>query len=194
MNLKVNTSGVPLLDQLSEEGFVNCVFKIENMEETDKSYKFHMSALYDGEFVGMNAEVVRGIDGGLNEDMTLISEHVYRKGIVFRRSGKESDLLLNVLAQLYGLNLKIRKMVEEETFTAIALHQCPIDMVKEDVRIKIFGNDAGDIDEAKYNESFFNVNLQEGYIFWDEKDMDYREPLIRSLTKSFEKKLFGIRF
>ena len=73
-------------------------------------------------------------------------------------------------------------MVSEETFTGIALHQGMIDMESEPVKIKIFGNDSDNDIEDDYYESFFNLDLKNGFVFWNEKDQEYREPLIRSLS------------
>ena len=50
-------------------------------------------------------------------------------------------------------------MIDEERFTAIALHQGAIDLASEPVKLKIFGRDDEPIDEDAYYESFFNVDL-----------------------------------
>jgi len=34
----------------------------------------------------------------------------------------------------------------------------------------------------EYFESFFNRDLASGFVFWNEKDPDYRTPLIRGLS------------
>lgn len=83
----------------------------------------------------------------------------------------------------YGQKGSKRQMKLEETFTAIALHQGSIDMEREPVKIKIFGHDGEPIDEDVYNESFFNLDLKGGFVFWNEKDPGYRETLIRGLTQ-----------
>lgn len=55
-------------------------------------------------------------------------------------------------------------------------------MDSEEIKIKIFGKDQdSDLDE-NYHESFFNLDLPNGFVFWNEKDLDYREPLIRGLS------------
>lgn len=71
----------------------------------------------------------------------------------------------------------------EETFTAIALHQEPLEMEQQLVKIKIFGRDGDPFDEQAYYESFFNLDLKEGFVFWNEKDPDYRKPLIQGLSQ-----------
>ena len=73
-------------------------------------------------------------------------------------------------------------MVDEETFTAIALHQGRIDMDNEPIKLKIFGKDGEPFDEDAYYESFFNVDLPNGLANWNEKDPDYRVPLLQALS------------
>ena len=142
MELRVDPKGNPIIEQFSEEGFIDCVLKIRDLEETNNSYKFHLSASHEGEVLGMNVEVVKGIKGGFDSETSLIQEHVYKKGVIFRRSGNESDRLIAVLAKLYGLEKKEIKMVQEESFTGIALHQGEINMASEPIKIKIFGKDS----------------------------------------------------
>ena len=182
MELRVNPNGFPILDQFSEEGFIDCVLKITDLEESDDSYKFNLRASYDGADLGFRVEVVKGIKGGFDSEMSLIQDHVYKKGVRFLRTGIESDSLLSVLASLYGFDETSLQMISEETFTGIALHQGEIDMASEPIKIKIFGKDQDEDLEENYYESFFNLDLKNGFVFWNEKDQEYREPLIRGLS------------
>ena len=50
------------------------------------------------------------------------------------------------------------------------------------VKLKIFGKDGEPFDEAAYYESFFNVDLPNRFVFWNEKDPEYRKPLLRALS------------
>ena len=83
---------------------------------------------------------------------------------------------------LYGTRIGSSKMVPEESFTVIALHQGDLDFEREHVRMKLFGKDGEPFDEDAYYESFFRVDLANRLAFWNEKDTDYRVPLIRALT------------
>jgi hypothetical protein len=74
-------------------------------------------------------------------------------------------------------------MKDEESFTAIALHQGPIDMTEQAIKIKIFGRDGPSDTEEEYYESFFNLDLKQQLVFWNEKDQEYRRPLILGLAK-----------
>ena len=185
MEIKADSEGNPIFNQFSEEGFIDCVFKITDLKETENNYKFHLISSYEGEILGMNVEVIKGIKGGFDSEMSQIQDHVYKKGIRFLKSGKESDRLITTLAKLYGMEEKPRIMVKEETFTGIALYEGDIDMESEAIKIKLFGKDEGEDDELEenYYESFFNLDLANGFVFWNEKDQDYREPLIRGLSQ-----------
>ncbi len=181
--MKTDTYGNPVLDQFSEEGFVDCVFRIVKRSESVRSYRLRLQATYSGEVVGMDVEVAKNIQSGFDAEMSLKKENVYRQGVVFIRTGPESDRLINALAKLYGVQDNKRQMRLEETFTAIALHQEPLQMEQQLVKIKIFGRDGEPFDEQAYYESFLNLDLKEGFVFWNEKDPDYRKPLIQGLSQ-----------
>ena len=183
MEIKVDLKGNPILEQFSEEGFIDCVLKISSLEETKNNYKFHLSASHAGEELGINIEVVKGMQGGFDTEMSLINKHVYHNGVIFLRSGKESDRLIMALAKLYGLKSKTLKMVKSETYTTIALHQGELNIATEPVKLKIFGKDSDENTDQEYNESFFNLDLANGFVYWNEKDQEYREPLIRGLSQ-----------
>jgi len=181
--MKTDERGNPILNQFSEEGFVDCVLRITELTETSTQYRFRMVASYNGELVGLKVAVVRGIQAGFDSKMELVKDHVYRKGVQFIRSGPESDLLISALSDLYGLGTKHLIMVEDETFTAIALHNGDIDMTRDPVKLKIFGRDGPTDTEADYYESFFNLDLKNRLVYWNEKDQEYRKALIHGLSK-----------
>ncbi|GGD01525.1 hypothetical protein [Undibacterium terreum] len=177
-----DNAGNPILEQFGEEGFVDCVFRISNLTEAGDSYRFHMSAAHQGDVLGLDVVVAKGIKGAFDASLNLIKEHVVAQGVRFIRSGPESDRLISVLSGLYGNPPKKLKMVSQESYTAIALHQGSIDISAEPVKIKIFGKD-GDTEKADaYYETFFNLDLKKRLVFWNEKDQGYRKPLMQALT------------
>jgi hypothetical protein len=131
----------------------------------------------------MGVVIVKNIQGGFDSEMNLKKANVYRRGVVFYRTGPESDRLITALATLYGKEKRVRRMTAEETFTAIALHQGALLMEREPVKIKIFGRDGEPFNQDAYYESFFNLDLKNRLVFWNEKDQEYREPLIRALAE-----------
>ena len=159
--MNADSHGNPLLDQYSDEGFIDCVLRIADRSETTDHYRLRLQASHAGQIVGMGVDIVKNIQGGFDAEMNLQKAHVYRQGVVFYRTGPESDRLV----------------------TALATHQGALDMQREAVKIKIFGRDAEPFDADDYYESFFNLDLKNGLVFWNEKDQDYRVPLIRALTE-----------
>lgn len=180
--MRTDRAGLPAVNQFSEDGFVDLCFKIRDLADDGRHYHFHLAASYRNATLGLNVQLAMGIQGGFNAKMELRKREVHRNGVRFFRSGVESDRLVGVLAGLYGSKRKPRTMIGEESFTAIALHQGNLDWNREPVKLKIFGRDAEPLDEDAYYESFFNVDFAGGFVYWNEKDPDYREPLLRALS------------
>lgn len=183
--MQLDANSLPILDQFSEEGFVDLVFRISHFETDDKKYRFHLAASHLGQEVGMNVEMLKGIQGGFfedeNEDLQLVQEHVYYNSVKFSRSGADSDDLISAIGGLYDLTSGRLRMVKNQSFTAIALHEGTLDFDSQIVNLKLFGNDGDDSREDEYFECFFNVDIRNRLAYWNEKDQDYREPLIKGL-------------
>jgi len=182
IKITLTRNGDPILDQFSADGFVDCSFRIMDHVSGEDEHRFHLSASHGNQVVGFDVVVMKGIRGGMDNEMKLIPDHVYRGGIHFLRSGPESDRLMTVLATLYGLPTEARRMVDSFSFTGIALHTDDVDMEIAPIKIKLFGNDGKDVPEDDYFESFFNLLMVEGFVFWNEKDPDYRRALICGLS------------
>src|SRR5262245_48558134 len=86
--------GRPLLDQFSEEGFVDCTFRIEEISSDPEYHRLRLVASHNGVAVGLSVVMRRGIRGGFDPEMKLIQDHVYCPAVEFVRSGPESDELL----------------------------------------------------------------------------------------------------
>lgn len=184
MDIEVDDAGNPILDQLSEEGFVDLILRITALDETDGHYRFHLAASHRGSEVGLDCLLVKGIQGAFDEEMEFLQENVYREGVRFFRSGEDSDRLISAIHELYGMGERPLRLVDEESFTAIALHQGQLDFDTESVKLKLFGKDGEPLDDTAYYESFFNVDFQGGYVCWNEKDQEYRVPLLQALARS----------
>jgi hypothetical protein len=95
----------------------------------------------------------------------------------------ESDALVAALRELYGMPGVNARMVDITPFTGIALHKDDVDMETQPIKIKLFGRDSEEeVERDEYFESFFNLDLTSGFVFWNEKDQDYREPLVAALS------------
>jgi hypothetical protein len=172
---------LPILTQYSEDGFVDCIFKIKGLRSDNDYYYFNLLASHEGEGVGMAVKLVKYVGPGFDQQMNLIKEHVYHRGVTFSSLGSISDRLIDGLARLYGMQELELRMTPEETFTAIALQQQDTDLEKHPVKFKLFGRDEEPFNEDDYYESFFHVDLVNGFAHWNEKDPDYRSALISGL-------------
>ncbi len=182
MDLKLGDNGFPVIDQHSEEDFVDLTFKITMLTDDGNHYRLHLAASHENSELGLDVVLVKGIKSGFDGNMELIKDHVYRFGVRFLRSGIESDRLIAAIGKFYSAVNTPQKMVPEESFTAIALHQGDLDFENDFVKLKLFGRDGDPFDEDAYYESFFNVDLANRMIYWNEKDPDYRQPLLAALT------------
>jgi len=177
----LDDKGLPILDQFSEEGFVDCIFKISALKTDPNFYYFNLFASHKAKKVGFAVKIVNSVGPGFDADMNLIKDHVYHQGVSFRSLGQVSDDLLTALGELYGQDAGVLQMVPEETFTMIALQREDTDLEHHAVKMKLFGRDSAPFAEDEYYESFFNIDIPSGFVSWNEKDPDYRTPLIKAL-------------
>jgi hypothetical protein len=181
MGLVVDRNGLPILDQFSEEDFVDCVFRIEGLKSVGDYWSFHMSASFEGERLGADVRVLKKINAGFDAGMNQAEDGVHRNGVVFQRSGPESDRLISAIARRCGMDGAGLTFAASESFTIVALHQGEIDLEREIVKIKLFGREAEPEGDENYHECYFNLDLPNGLVHWNEKDPGYREPLLRAL-------------
>src|SRR5262245_28339250 len=83
MDIQTDSKGNPILDQHSEEGFVDLTFRIGSLSDDGEHYRFHLTASHKKRTVGMDVVLVKGIQGGFNAKMNLVKKHVYRLGVRF---------------------------------------------------------------------------------------------------------------
>lgn len=182
-NVQVDPEGRPLLTQLSEDGFVDCIFRVEDLSTSSAQHSFLMMASYGGRPVGLRVKVRRGMQASFDPQLGPLEMQVYRPAVRFERTGPESDQLLKALATEYGIECADPRIVEHFEFTGVVLHKEEADSDTSPMKIKLFGCDGEDDAEDDYCESFFNLDLGQGFVFWNEKDPDFREPLIRGLSR-----------
>jgi hypothetical protein len=179
--LRTDRLGRPHLDQFSEGGFVDCVFRIARHRRTSLHHHLRLEAVFNKSAVGMNVRVVRRIRPGLGgRPLKILSSHVDGGGVEFRRRGVESDRLLQALARLYRVPVP-KTMRALARFTALALHTGALDEEKMPVKLKLFGGE-DEPGQNLANESFFNLDLRQRLVFWNEKDQAYRTALVRALA------------
>lgn len=71
-------------------------------------------------------------------------------------------------------------MKNEKYFTAFVLMQEKESLNAGVARLKLLG--PGHYESTEYNESFLNIDIAQGLVFWNEKDIAYRRSLIYELS------------
>jgi hypothetical protein len=165
----------------ADEGWHDVFFSIVSSTSTDSTRTYICKGLHKGKTVGLQVETRADMGAGITPAGELNSQIGFIKNAVqFKSIGEESDELIKVLADLYGK--PTTKPFSKQTIwlTAFSLNQKPVDLDKKDYyKLKIFF----DQDENLYSELFLNINTQTGEIELNEKDEEYREGVIKNLTK-----------
>jgi hypothetical protein len=177
--------GIPVSNQLpevtseAEEGYHDLVFHLRDRTvSADGSQSFRARGLHKNQSVGLLVLLgPRWEQVSLGSDLPL----AFRGSVELKSSGAESDALLAVMDKLYGTELHPTSMKRETTFTGITLGGDPRNVASSEVKIKLFfepGNDEG------YAELYLNIDMTGGRLQLNEKDEEYRRPIINALAES----------
>lgn len=165
----------------ADEGWHDVFFSIVNSTSTDSTRTYICKGLHKGKTVGLQVEIRSDMGAGITPAGELNSQMGFIKNAVqFKSIGEESNELIKVLGDLYGK--PTTKPFSRQTIwlTAFSLNQKPVDLDKKDYyKLKIFF----DQDENLYSELFLNINTQTSEIELNEKDEEYRDGVIKNLTK-----------
>lgn len=113
--------------------------------------------------------------GSFSTDLELV---VYLGTVTYRSVGSDSDSFVQVLDGLYDVKLRPTTMRKETLFSGLTLEGDPRDLSKGEVKIKLFYESN---DEDKYAEFYTNIDLASRKLYFNEKDPDYRSPVVRAL-------------
>ena len=170
----------PLLGA-AEEGWVDCRFAVRAHAPDATGYSLRGIAQFEGSDVGISVHMSREW-----EEVELALTYPLRDsggGVRLVSDGAVSDAFLAILDRLYGTALKPSAMCPQQTFTAISLEGHPYDLSKGTAKIKLFYEPAGAATvDADYGQLYLNVDLEAGWFELNEKDPDYRSPIIRALA------------
>jgi len=162
-----------------EDGFVDLSFTISNAKKLDSdSFEIAVKGNLNGEKLGFFIElqpswysqVVEGVD-----------EPFYWGEALFKNVGSESEAFLESLAGLYGATVSNITIPDYVYAKVVGLACNPGKIDVSPCKMKFFFNSDGA--EDLYSEVFINVDLSEKTLEFNEKDTEYRAPLLRSLSQ-----------
>jgi len=171
-----NSKIIDLTNLKSTEGFIDISLSIIESKESDKYIEYNTSATVNNDTIGiivkLKKDIPAGFINGEPKNMFL------KEGIEFISKGKESDNLLRFISEKYGFKNSNISIKDTQMFTCANLNQEKPNYKSGESRFKIFLEG-----EEDYSELFVNFNFTKRIVYLNEKDEEYREPLIKLMKK-----------
>jgi hypothetical protein len=158
---------------MEKGGFTDLAFAVvQHQRNADGSQLLRLQAAYQGRTLGFVAWLAPTWTASRGQLPTA-------SGLVeLRSTGPDSDVFVSVLAALYQTKATPTSMAAVIKFAGVALQGNPSRLEAGEVGIKLFyeGKDAA------YAEVFLDLDLPKKRARLNEKDSDYREPLVHALA------------
>ncbi len=189
LSSSVQAQNQPTVQKLPElpsacEAFCDLLLSVQEMKtEPNGTLVLRAAALYKHEPVALRITFAAGMGLGSmnvqtgNPDIRSLA----RGGIHFQSIGPESDHLIVALAKLYQSKIHPKAMDEDIHFDAYAAQGNPEDLQHKEVLFRIFHAAPGT--DGMQCELLLNVNLPRNEIRLREVDQDYRDFIIRFLSR-----------
>lgn len=139
-----------------------------------------------------NGSVAISVNIGKYEDALEIivpnnlSSFSFNKEIGFsiKKDGDGADQILKEISEGYKLPNNLSFTDKEIKGSIVALSDVNFNNVDEEIKYKLFFNEDDETEEGNtYAEMFLNVDLKNGTVEFAEKDMEYRENIIKAFSK-----------
>lgn len=165
------------LDKVADvDGFIDLPFTIVKQTSNNGFLTNTVQAVSKGDTVELLISLKEGVPSGFVDGVP--KNMFLDEGIIFESTGFKSDKLLNVLASKYGMSENNMLIKDKQVFNCANLNQVPLDYKNGTCRFKIFLQD-----ETQDAELFVNFDFKNSTISLNEKDIDYRTPLINLMKK-----------
>jgi hypothetical protein len=162
---------------VGEEGFVDLDLPISSRNKGPSgSITFVARGIFSGQPIGFSIEVHPEWKDSPLEDA---SATFYWGRATVKSIGPPSDNFISALARLYGLPIPSRPMLPAIETQAVGLAVDPRGIETTRVPMKLFFH--SESTEENYAEVFLNIDVSGGVVEFHEKDMEYRQPLLRAL-------------
>lgn len=168
-------------NQDNEEGWNDLIFSITEKEKLDNGFwSLTCKAKHGNHIVGLKINIADRIPFGIvNEEIDNTS--FYAKGVEIHSIGKESDKLIEVISTLYKLPKKSKFTNKKLTFTVFPLNKEIAILENGRFHFKLFFDENDE--HNLYAEIFLNPNLKNGTVELNEKDVEYRDNILKFLSQ-----------
>jgi hypothetical protein len=165
-----------ITSEREDDYFVDLVFGVPRFSITQSAQSVMVSGIANGKPVGFSVELGPTWKPGRIGDIASFS------GVVrIASTGDDSNTFVRSLAALYGAEATPSPMTKSAEFAAISLHGDPTDLESGPVKLKLFYESE---DEESYAEVYANFDLQARKFYFNEKDPEYRAPILKALYAS----------
>ena len=164
-----------------ESDFVDLQFSITKYSQDEfKNHILEIKGLFKKNIVGLEIALRPDLELGIVND-EIDSSKFYKEGINFYSIGEISDNFIFAITDLYGFENANAKMNDRIESTTFVLSGNPLNIKTDFIKTKIFLDD--DDENGLYSELYVNINLKDKILELREKDSEYRENIIKELSK-----------
>jgi hypothetical protein len=163
----------------TEEDFQDFVLTIVDSKLTDGQYEITAKGKNKQEIVGLKIRLKNNLKPGFVGD-EVDNTAFESNGATFYTIGQESDNLIRGISKLYAFPTD-SKFTHDISFDIFSLNQEQADLDKGYYKFKLFFDPSDEL--GLYSEFYLNINLPDKELELREKDQEYRENLIRAMTR-----------
>ena len=164
----------------TEEDFQDFVLTIvESKLTADGEYEITAKGKNKQEIVGLKIKLKNNLKPGFLGD-EVDNTAFEPNGATFYTIGQESDNLIRGISKLYSFPTG-NKFKNNISFYIFSLNQEQADLSKGYYKFKLFFDPSDEL--GLYSEVYLNVNIPENEVELREKDPEYRENLIKAMTR-----------
>ena len=178
-----------VIKNVGEEGFVNLSFPVKSYKIDNDKILIEVTGIYDSSEVSLTLIYPQKLMGGFckkNGNLEMQKEAVKIGKIIV--SDKNGPKLAKIFGKEYKMNVPGETYRDELTFSVINLSLKENDLLKDETKTKIFYDDKNERNE--YFEMFINFDIPKKCIYLNEKDMDYRENVLKVLSTKIKNNKF----
>ena len=165
----------------TEDGFQDIVLTVvESKQLDDGTIEVLAKGKNKDENVGLRIKIKNKLKPGFNGD-EVDNTAFESNGVTFYSIGPESDNLIRGLSLLYNFPTEKKFTVNQVTFDIFSLNEVQADLEKGYFKFKLFFDPNDEL--GLYSELYLNVNLPDSEVEIHEKDEEYRENLVKAMTR-----------
>ena len=170
-----------IANQTDEEGWQDLIFNITEKNLESNVWNLKCQGLYHGEKVGFRISILESIEAGINVD-GIDNTKFLNSGIQIESIGEQSDKLIQILSKLYKQPISLKFTNERLDYTVFPLNREKANLENGRFHFKLFFDDEDE--RGLYSELFVNPNFPKETLEFNEKDMEYRTNIIKSMSEN----------